>query len=214
MPFACPGRCNTDTNITTWGDPVWCGPCAQLARTALRSLPQAYTALGTVALLTASQPLDAVRVSGTRERPSTAPGADLQDEIFHTLRSWEDTLRQHQRHRAARDATTRETTVTLSVRYLNRNFDTAIARQPGGEEFGQNINVLFSTALRMVKNGPLRHILSVPCPRCGRKALMQQEGLALQPWYTACETRLGGCGCLYSEQEMSWLVEVRMAVAR
>lgn len=131
--------------------------------------------------------------------------------MFHTVRSWEDDLRQHLHHRAARDSTTREATLETAVRYLNRNFTAAMARDPGGREFGQEMNALFSTALRMVKNGPLRHILTIPCPHCSRKALMQQEGIALEPWYTACETRLGGCGRLYTEQEMSWIVEVQVA---
>lgn len=134
--------------------------------------------------------------------------------MFHTLRSWEDDLRQHQRHRAARDGSTREATVALTVRYLNRNIDAALSRDPGGKDFGHEINVLYSTALRMVKNGPLRTILTYPCPRCDRKALMQQEGIAGTPWYTACEIRLGGCGHLYTEQEMTWMAELALANAR
>lgn len=81
-------------------------------------------------------------------------------------------------------------------------------------DFGHEINVLFSTALRMVKNGPLRAHLIIPCPYCNRRTLLQQEGVATKPWFTSCEERLGGCGRLFTEQEMVWMVEQRVAVQR
>jgi hypothetical protein len=139
---------------------------------------------------------------------------DLRDEIFQTVCCWENDLRQHLRHRAARDLATRDATLVNAVRYLNRNFPSMIARPECAAEFGHEVNVLFSTALRVVKNGPLRAHLTIPCPYCHRRTLMQQEGVALHPWYTSCEEVLGGCGRLFTETEMVWMAEVRLAVSR
>lgn len=210
---ACPGRCNPRRVGVVQGSPVWCAGCALVVRSALRALPQTYAALLTVSPYRAS-PTDAIRVSGSRERSSPSPAVDLRDEIFQTARCWENDLRQHLRHRAARDLATRDLTLTNAVRYLNRNFPAMMARPECAADFGHEVNVLFSTALRMVKNGPLRAHLSIPCPFCDRRTLMQQEGLALQPWYTSCEETLGGCGRLFTETEMVWMAEIRLAVTR
>lgn len=210
---ACPGRCNPRRVGVVQGSPVWCAGCALVVRGALRSLPQSYVHLLSVSVIKPS-PTDVVRVSGSRERPSPSAAVDLRDEIFQTVRCWEDDLRQHLRHRAARDLATRDLTLTNAVRYLNRNFDRMMQRPECAADFGHEVNVLFSTALRLVKNGPLRSHLSIPCPYCDRRTLMQQEGLALKPWYTSCEEVLGGCGRLFTETEMVWMAEVRLAIAR
>lgn len=212
MPRPCPGP--HESGHPPAVDVVWCPRCAQICRSALRALPDAYLALDAVRFLTASQPADAPQVTGTRDRPSPAPGADLRDEIFHTSRSWEDDLRQHLHHRAARDGDTREETLTRTVRYLNRNFDTMIVREVCAKDFGQEMLWLFTASLRMVKNGPTRRVLIIPCPSCHRRSLIQQEGIALKPWYTSCEERLGGCGRLFTETEMAWATEVQLATVR
>jgi hypothetical protein len=137
----------------------------------------------------------------------------MRDEIFQTIRCWEDDIRQHLRHRAARDGRSREETLALAVRYLNRNFVAAMKRDPGGLEFGEEVRALFSSALRLVKNGPIRSRLTIACPRCSRRSLVQQEGLAGKAWFTVCDERLAGCGTSYTEVEMTWMVEVRKAVA-
>lgn len=175
-------------------------------------MPDAYRALDTVRLLTNSAPADSARVSGTHSRPSPAPGVDARDELYQTIRSWEDDIRGFLRHRAARDLNTHEDTLESAVRYLNRNWDRAIARDPGGKDFGLEMLGLFSRALRMVKNGPIRSRLTIPCPRCSSKALVQQEGIAGRAWYTLCSERIGGCGVYYTEVEMEWAAHVRLAV--
>ena len=211
MSVACPGRCQGG-GVVVLGEPVWCVQCAAVVRGALRSLPVGYVALAGVMGLSAPSPADAIRVSGSRDRPSPSAAVDLRDELFQMVRVWENDLRQFLHHRAARDLESRESTLSSGVRYLNRNFGRMMARPECAADFGHEINVLFSTVLRMVKNGPLRSLLSIPCPWCHRKTLMQQEGVALVPWYTACEAALGGCGRLFTEQEMAWMAEVRLAV--
>lgn len=210
----CPGRCGVSAGgVSVAGCPVWCGACGLVVRQALRGLPLAYEALGEV-LVWRSGGSDDVRVSGSRERPSPSVAVDTRDEVFQMVRSWEDDLRQHLGHRAARDLETRESTLVSGVRYLNRNFEVMMGREECAEEFGREMNVLFSTALRLVKNGPLRSHLTIPCAWCGRKCLMQQEGVALVPWYTSCEVTLGGCGRLFTEKEMVWMAQVRLVIKR
>lgn len=210
---ACPGRCNPRGVLVVQGEPVWCAGCGLVVRGALRSLPVAYVALGGVSPIRES-PTDVVRVSGSRERRSPSPAVDLRDEIFQVVRGWEDDLRQFLRHRAARDLETREGTLANGVRYLNRNFVRMMERPECAADFGREMNVLFSTALRMVRNGPLRALLTFPCPWCHRRTLMQQEGVANVPWYTSCEQSLGGCGRLFTEDEMVWMAQVRVAIQR
>lgn len=210
---ACPGRCNPRSGGVVLGEPVWCAGCAALVRGALRALPDAYGALAGVSVIRSS-PTDAVRVSGSRERLSPSAAVDLRDELFQTVCDWEDDLRRFLNHRSARDGSSREETLTSGVRYLNRNFERMMQRTDRAADFGHQMNVLFSTALRLVKNGPLRAHLSIPCPWCNRKCLMQQEGVALKPWYTSCEEILGGCGRLFTETEMVWMTEVRLAIKR
>jgi len=213
LPYPCPGRCAGGEVPRNNGEPVWCSSCAQVVRSALRAIPEAYTALDAVRFYSRSAPADAVRVSGSKDRPSVAPGVDLRDEMFHTLRCWEDDVRLALRHRGSRDGADREETLDRSVRYLNRNFESAIKRDPGGLEFGQEIHSLFVSALRLLKNGPIRSRLTITCPRCSRRSLVQQEGIAGRPWVTVCDERLAGCGTLYTEVEMTWVVEMRKAVA-
>lgn len=214
MPFLCPGSCNSGRSTRVEGEPVWCATCGQIVRTALRGLPDAYSALGTLHLLSRAAPADAVRVAGTREPPSPAPGVDQQDAIFHLVRSWEEDLRLHLRHRGPRFGGGQAEMLDGTVRYLNRNFDAAISRSPGGREFGEEIYGAFAAAVRMVKNGPIRSRLIIPCPRCNRKALFQREGVSGKPWFTICEEAVGGCGVRYSEGEMTWVAEYHLAGAR
>ena len=210
MSLACPGRCK----VSTPGDPVWCPECARIIRSALVNLPQAYEALKTVRLLTRTPPLDATRVSGSRERPSPDPGVDLMDETYHTIRSWEDDSRTTLHHRAAREKGSREGNLLQGVRYLNRNFEALMQSPDRAGDFGSEVDSLFARALSMVKNGPLRAFLKIPCHYCGRKSLIQREGIAGRQWYTACEENLGGCGRLFTETEMAWAAEVQMALVR
>lgn len=210
---ACPGRCNPRGGGVVLGEPVWCVSCGEVVRVALRSLPGVYVALGGVSSFRGS-PTDVVRVSGSRERCSPSVAVDLRDELFQWVRLWEDCLRRLLRDGAAHDGVSRLATLRGGVGYLSRNFDRMMGRSECAADFGREANVLFSTALRLVKDGPLRVLLSCPCPFCDRKTLMQQEGVALRPWYTACESTLGGCGRLFTETEMVWMTNVRLAVKR
>lgn len=227
MPLVCPGRCNAtyrngpDTPeradvYAVWGEPVWCPGCAGTVRAALRAMPDAYTALGVVPYLTPRAPSDelATHVSGSRERPSPGPGVDLRHEMSRTMCSWEDDMRSFLRSASAVLPDGSRDALAAAVGYLNMNFDRMMARTECAADFGHEVLSLFQSALRMVKNGPSRRKLHIPCPRCDMRALVQQEGLAGRPWYTECIRHIGGCGTLFSEQEMTWAVEVRMAVRR
>lgn len=177
-------------------------------------MSQAYQALDSLRFTSRSVSYDSTRVTGSPGRPSAGPGVDMRDEIFHTIRAWEDDLREHLRHRGARDLGSREDTLAGAVRYLNRNFTVAISRDPGGREFGTETVALLTKTLKLVKNGPMRHVLVVPCPFCQTKALVAQEGVVLKPWFTYCEARLGGCGKSFTEMEVGWLLTPGIGVYR
>lgn len=226
MPYVCPGRCNTlyrsgpDTPeradaYAVWGDPVWCPGCSGTIRSALRAMPTAYAALAAVPYMTPRPPSDELmtHVSGSRERPSPGPGVDLRHELSRTLCSWEDDMRSYLHSRAAPMPDGSGEALTAAVHYLNMNFERMMGRAECAQDFGQEVLHLFQAVLRMVKNGPSRRKLHIPCPRCDVRALVQHEGIAGQPWYTECvRSTWNGCGAFFTEQEMTWAVEVRMAV--
>jgi hypothetical protein len=186
--------------------------CSGVVRHALWQLPSAYEALLSVSVIRAS-PTDTVRVSGSKERQSPSGAVDLRDELFQRVRWWEDDLRVFLRLRAAQDAASREVTLRQSVELLSREFGRMMER-PGSTGFGQDMTGLLGRVLRAVKNGPTRSLLIYPCAFCNRRCLIQHEGLANRPWFTACEPALGGCGRLFTEQEIEWMAEVRVVIGR
>jgi hypothetical protein len=191
------------------GEPIYCRKCATRIRAALRELPLAYEALDGAKYLTRTAAADDERRGRADHAPSPSPGADLQDEIVHAARTWEDSLRRHLGHQAATDEFGDiPTTLTAAVEYLNRNFAEMIERddERAGIDFGSGVSRMHRTALAMLKNKPVRKHLPTPCPSpgCGMKALIQEEGVAGKPWYVECSAHLGGCGRLYAEQDWEW----------
>lgn len=209
----CPGRCNPRVGGVVLGEPVWCVGCGLVVRSALCGLPEVFDRLGEVSPVRCS-PLDVVRVSGSRERVSPSVAVDVRDEIFQSVRCWEDRVRRWLGLGGGCDGGSREETLCVGVEFLSGCFEEVMRWEECAEEFGREMNVLFSSGLRIVKDGPLRSLLLMPCGWCGRRALMQQEGVALVPWFTSCEERLGGCGRLFSEREMVWMAHARIAVER
>lgn len=229
----CPGRCNASYRkalaagepdpVPVKGDPVWCLACARMIQQALRMLPLAYQALDAVTFMTREAP---ERVSGSRTPPSPSPGGDAQDEMLRTMTSWEDDLRywakynrspeHHWRHRpgAGRDETAPLLTLEAACLYLNGSFGLMMEREECAADFGCEILSLFTRAQAMVKNGPQRRRLPLPCPHCDLLTLLQEEGVAGRPWYIVCEVRPGGCGSLYTPEEWDWWVEILKARAK
>jgi hypothetical protein len=201
----CPGDCGCV------GCPVWCVSCGGVVRVALRGLPGVYELLSGVSVIRGC-PTDVVRVSGSRERMSPSVAVDLQDEMFWSVCGWENDLRRFLRLGAAHDGPSRVVTLGAAVQTLDRLFDRMLSRADCGAVFGRQIMELFGRALRVARNGPLRSLLRFPCSYCGVRALVQQEGLPNRPWYTSCEQRLGGCGRLFTEQEMEWQTAVRVVI--
>lgn len=221
MTTACPGRCNTSYRNTpdngaqpVMGAPVWCPGCAGTIRAALRALPTAYRALDAVPYMTPRAPSDdlATHVSGSRERPSPGPGVDLRHEMSRTMCSWEDDMRQRNKSRAAHLPDGSERALIDAVAFLNATFDQMMSRTECARDFGEETTALFQRAVRMVKNGQSKRRLNIPCPHCDVRALVQHEGVVNTPWYTECVEPMGGCGRLFSEQEMTWAAQVRLAV--
>jgi hypothetical protein len=153
-------------------------------------------------------------VSGSRGVPSVSVAVDVQDEVFRSVRGWVAELGGWLGVEGPVGSGPREEVIVKDVGFLSRFMDRMLSRPTVGAEFGKEMSVLFSTGLRLVKDGPLRSLLLVPCAWCGCRSLMQQEGVAGKPWYTACEVRLGGCGRLFTEDEMAWMAEVRLAVGQ
>lgn len=200
----------------------WCRRCAGMARGALWSLPLAYEALDSVIYLT---PKTAQRVSGSQAPRSPSPGGDLQDEIYTTVRSWEDDVRSWRRWQdcvpdmriygpAMDDPVDRLKTVGNAVRYLSIHIEAQLDREECGADFGTEMLSLFRRSRSMVGGGPNKRHLSLPCPACDLRALVAEEGIAHKPWYTVCVERIGGCGRLYTEQEITWATGLMLAGSR
>lgn len=236
---ACPSRCNHrwrqaveahETAMQKWigagckgdepqppelepwpGEPVLCRKCAAIARGALRELPLAYDALGSVKFLTRTASADEERRGRSDVPPSPSPGADHQDEICRTVTAWEDDLRQHLKHAAAADTGEQRDDLAASVEYLNRNYTAMIERPECAGDFTDEISRLHRIAVGMCKNKSGRRFLPAPCPSCDARALIQEEGFAGKPWYVECTEWLGGCSRLYSELEYEWLCRLLAA---
>jgi hypothetical protein len=228
----CNGRCNKSYRealaagaamlAPREGFPVWCSPCSRIIREALRMLPLAYQALDAVAFMTKDAP---ERVSGSREKPSPAPGVDAQDEMLRTMTSWEDDLRHWVKYNrspehhwtwtagAGHDDKAPLLTLERACTFLNASFDLMMEREECAADFGREVLSLFTRTQAMVKNGPQRRRLPVPCPHCDLLTLLQEEGIAGRPWYVVCEIRPGGCGTLYTPEEYEWWTEVLKARA-
>lgn len=228
----CPGRCNAAYRralaagdpdpIPVKGDPCWCMGCARMIQEALRLMPLAYQALDAVAFMSRdpSEP-----VSGSKAPASPSPGGDAQDEMLRTICSWEDDFRfwakynrspqHHWQYRpgAGHDLLTPLLTLEAACLYLNGNFGLMMQREECAIEFGGEILSLFTRTQAMVKNGPRRIHLHLPCPRCDMMSVIQEEGVAGRPWYLTCPETAGGCGSLYTPEEWDWWVEVLKARA-
>jgi hypothetical protein len=192
--------------IEPWpGEPVLCRKCAAVVRGALRELPLAYTALNSAKFLTRTASADEERRGRSDVPPSPSPGADHQDEICRVTAAWEDDLRKHLGHPAA---AARETALTPAVEYLNAHWQAMIERPEAAPDFADEVWRLHRVSVAMVKNKPVRKHLPVPCPSCDALSLVQEEGLALKPWYVECLERAGGCGRLYQETEYQWLTQL------
>lgn len=108
------------------GEPVLCRKCAARARGALRELPLAYKALGSMMFLSRTAAADQERRGRSDAAPSPSPGTDQQDEICRTVSAWEDDLRAHLRHDAASDTGSQYDDLKASVEYVNRNWQAMI----------------------------------------------------------------------------------------
>lgn len=138
---------------------------------------------------------------------------DLRDELFHAVCAWGVDLRAHLGHGACVTGE-REVVLSAEVDYLNRHFERMLARADVAQTFGAHVRSLFGSVLGVVKNGPSRSHLIIPCPYCNTRSLFQLEGVAGTPWYTSCEPALGGCDRLFTETEMVWMSEIRLVIKR
>lgn len=203
----CRGNEPQPPEIEPWpGEPVLCRKCGASARGALRELPLAYKALDGMKYLTRTASADQERRGRSDAAPSPSPGADHQDEIRRTVGMWEDDLRRHLRHDAARDTGNAADDLTNSVEYLNRNWQAMAERAECAGDFADEIKTLHRTAVAMVKNKTVRRTLPVACPSCDLETLIQEEGAPGKPWYVECSERLGGCSRLFSENEYDFFV--------
>jgi len=195
--------------IEPWpGEPVLCRKCAAVVRGALRELPLAHAALGSVKFLTRTASADEERRGRSDVPPSPSPGADHQDEIRRTITTWEDDLRHQLGHQAAADTGDPAADLAASVEYLNTNYAAMLQRPECAGDFASEIWRLHRVAVAMVKNKPVRRHLPAPCPSCDMLTLIQEEGIAGKAWYVECSERLGGCARLYQETEYLWLIQL------
>ncbi len=202
------GCCGVDVSE---GGSVWCGGCVSVLRDVLWGLPEVFERLDGVSVLR-SGALDVVRVSGSRGSVSPSVAVDLREEVFGVVWGWEAELCGFL-GLLVPDGGSWEVVVTRGTRFLSGWLDRMMERDVG-DEFGRRMCGLFSVCLRVLKDGPSRSRLLIPCGWCGVRGLVREEGLAGRAWFTECVTGLGGCGRLFSEDEMEWQTGVRMVMGR
>lgn len=200
MSVWCVGGCGV------LGDPVWCADCATVVRGALRRLPVGYVALGDLMGGEGLAVSFDARVSGSRPCRSVSPVVDLRDELFRGVCGWEVAVRECLGLGLGGVSGSREVVLTGSVEFLNRCFGSVMSGADA-ECFGLWVWRVFDRVLSVVRNGPSRSLLSLPCPFCRMRCLVQHDGVANVSWYTVCEKRMGGCGRLFTESEVDCMVE-------
>lgn len=191
----------------------WCSACVTVIDAALAQLPTAYTALLSVSPFAGSSATDVPRVSGSRERRSPSAAVDLRHEMLHAVRAYSTDLAVFGQFTLSSAVSDTEQ-MQQRTAFLREHLLLMLQRPQLGAQFAHRMIMLFNAAVRMVKAGPQRSLLLFPCAWCGRKCLVQQQGVANTPWYISCEIPLGGCGRLFTEQEMQWQTQIRLIIRR
>ena len=145
---------------------------------------------------------DAERVSGSRASRSPSATIEELDHIASALRDWETTARAIIRRHAGREESDEGTPprrgylaseITTTVSWLVAHFDTLITEDGAAQAFAAEISEWHERLKKREKAGTGRRHLKVPCPRCGRFSLYQEE----EADYVACQ-RTSDCGRLLS----------------
>lgn len=147
---------------------------------------------------------DAERVSGSRAARSPSATIEELDHIASALRDWEATARDLIRKQAGRAVSDEGTPprrgylaseITTSCSWLVAHFDVLICDRDAAEPFAQEISQWHERLKKREKAGTGRRHMKVPCPRCQRYSLYQEDDAD----YVACQR--SDCGRLQSWQE-------------
>jgi hypothetical protein len=151
---------------------------------------------------------DAERVSGSRYARSPSATIEELDHIASALRDWEATARDLIRKQAGRAESDEGTPprrgylaseITTSVSWLVAHFDILITDADAAEAFAGEISEWHERLKRREKAGTGRRHMKVPCPRCDRYSLYQEDDAE----YVACARQ--ECGRLMSWPEfLTW----------
>lgn len=174
-------------------DPVWCSRDAGRIRTALTTLDDLASLLGSWADghrgATSSQRYG---TTGTRAHPgSPSPIGDTLDELYGALVQVEDDWREYcdypKRPQRARDARARRQTIAFLFEELRSILD-----NPGSVRFGLGILAWERRLQAMTTSEPVVQRRPGRCPRCRKRALRSRND-----GYTQCAE----CGRLLTEEE-------------
>jgi hypothetical protein len=226
--YPCP-LCGNDRD----GQPVVCGGCSARGERDLRDLPRLATRLLELArepTRNASEP-----ISGSRERPlvlavnlwsyvglappGTVSQADpddaacqvgatpLADALHTSCRAIADdlgvTVPKVRRNRSADEAVDRFCRFLLAQHHR-------IVGLPWADEYLTEVHDLWSQARTLAEDWPLVHKLPAPCPNCDLTSLRRDNGAD----FVYCDSKVGGCGWRWTEQDYRRLVLILVTEAR
>ena len=177
------------------GDPVWCGRCASLIRSALAELDDLASLLAAASDGHRGSAWHGNRIPSQIAKRSTAPSpspiADTLDELYGALVKVEDDWREFRgyppRSRRDRGGHARR----LAIVFLLDELD-AILAHPGSIYFGA-ATLAWQRRLRAISHSdPVGRHSPIRCPRCGEHSVRRGDD-----GYYEC----GGCGRLLSQEE-------------
>lgn len=147
---------------------------------------------------------DAERVSGSRASRSPSATTEELDHIASALRDWEATARAIIRRQAGREESDEGTPprrgylaseITTTVSWLVAHYDVLITEDGAAQAFAAEISDWHERLKRREKAGTGRRHMKVPCPRCERYSLYQEDDAD----YVACQR--SDCGRLLNWAE-------------
>jgi hypothetical protein len=195
--------------ITPWlGDPVFCPKCAAEIRRRISDIKDlAAEAQAENSGQRKRPPTD--RVSGSRDHASPSAIGDLLDQLGYELRSWQSVALGQDETPPLIGELLPE--IAILCNRLSEIYYTRLITSPDyGEDFGLEMQRWHIRLKTLTTAGKGRHILPLPCHRCGNRSLEVEDGAT----YVECAHREDDgarCGLLLSRAEYAAELEQWLA---
>lgn len=163
-----------EPDIRPWlGAPIWCTRCQPLIRRQLAELDDLAAIITATADGHRGAADEDTRVRKSKNPPSPSPTSDDVDDLIDTLRNWESAHRGTDPLSRRGDLATEFHTIISSLLF---RFDAMITNPDYAQDYGAEIRVWHNRLSARGKAGTGVTPRHLPCPRCNRRSLVQEQG--------------------------------------